>query len=327
MIFQFTASPQFDFITQFARQIKVPVRYNVLEIPKKMGKGYVRKVVFDDNFRLLIHHYTLKEDLVVKRNPAVEKNDLRSIFFYSNEQAVDLTYNDDNSIPFSRDSDSAIQVTTNDLSSVIRFPAHTGIQYMVVGITASKLKSLLSIDNPNTAIKTITNEDASFLFFESMNAETRLLLKNIAHTDMNDALNHFYLRIKVQELLYLLFSRLSARENSNYRRINSAEAEKLMIVRNEILNDLSRPPVLNELAQMAGMGETKLKQLFKQTFGETIYNYFQKARMEEAAFLLKQAKLSVSEAGYELGFSNLSHFSRLFQRHYGITPKKYTSAG
>lgn len=327
MIFQFTASPQFDFITQFARQIKVPVRDNVLEIPKKMGKGYVRKVVFDDNFRLLIHHYTLKEDLVVKRNPAVEKNDLRSIFFYSNEQAVDLTYNDDNSIPFSRDSDSAIQVTTNDLSSVIRFPAHTGIQYMVVGITASKLKSLLSIDNPNTAIKTITNEDASFLFFESMNAETRLLLKNIAHTDMNDALNHFYLRIKVQELLYLLFSRLSARENSNYRRINSAEAEKLMIVRNEILNDLSRPPVLNELAQMAGMGETKLKQLFKQTFGETIYNYFQKARMEEAAFLLKQAKLSVSEAGYELGFSNLSHFSRLFQRHYGITPKKYTSAG
>lgn len=327
MIFQFTASPQFDFITQFARQIKVPVRDNVLEIPKKMGKGYVRKVVFDDNFRLLIHHYTLKEDLVVKRNPAVEKNDLRSIFFYSNEQAVDLTYNDDNSIPFSRDSDSAIQVTTNDLSSVIRFPAHTGIQYMVVGITASKLKSLLSIDNPNTAIKTITNEDASFLFFESMNAETRLLLKNIAHTDMNDALNHFYLRIKVQELLYLLFSRLSARENSNYRRINSAEAERLMIVRNEILNDLSRPPVLNELAQMAGMGETKLKQLFKQTFGETIYNYFQKARMEEAAFLLKQAKLSVSEAGYELGFSNLSHFSRLFQRHYGITPKKYTSAG
>lgn len=327
MIFQFTASPQFDFITQFAEQIKVPVRDHVLEIPTKMGKGYVRKVVFDDNFRLLIHHYTLKEDLVIKRNPAVKKNDLRSIFFYSNEQAIDLTYNDDNSVPFSRDSDSAIQVTTNDLSSVIRFPANTGIQYMVVGITASKLKSLLSIDKPNTAIKTIATEDASFLFFESMNPETRLLLRNIAYTDMNDALNHFYLRIKVQELLYLLFRRLSARENSNYRHINSADAEKLLIIRNEILHDLSSPPVLNELAQKAGMSETKLKQLFKQTFGDTLYNYFQKARMEEAAFLLRQAKLSVSETGYELGFSNLSHFSRLFQRHYGITPKKYASAG
>ena len=49
--------------------------------------------------------------------------------------------------------------------------------------------------------------------------------------------------------------------------------------------------------------------------------------MEEAAFLLKQASISVSDVGYELGFSNLSHFSRLFQRHYGITPKKYTLAG
>jgi len=327
MIFQFTASPQFDFITQFAQQIRVPVRGHVLEIPKKMGKGYVRKVVFDDGFRLLIHHYTLKEDLVIKRNPAVEKNDLRSIFFYSNEQAIDLTYNDDNRVPFSRDSNSAIQVTTNDLSSVIRFPANTGIQYMVVGITASKIKSLLSIDKPHSAIKTIINEDASFLFFESMNAETRTLLRNIAYTDMNDKLNHFYLRIKVQELLYLLFSRLLARENSNYRYINSADAEKLMIVRNEILNDLSSPPVLNDLAQKVLMSETKLRQLFKQTFGDTIYNYFQKARIEEAAFLLKQAKLSVSETGYQLGFSNLSHFSRLFQRHYGITPKKYASVG
>jgi AraC-like DNA-binding protein len=198
---------------------------------------------------------------------------------------------------------------------------------MVVGITASKLKSLLSIDNPNSTIKAITNEDASFLFIESMNAETRLLLKNIAYTDMSDALNYFYLQIKVQELLYLLFSRLSARQNSNYRHINNADAEKLLILRDEILRDLSRPPVLNDLARIAGMSETKLRQLFKQTFGDTIYNYFQKARMEQAAFLLKQARLSVSETGYQLGFSNLSHFGRLFQRHYGVTPRKYVSVG
>lgn len=43
MIFQFTASPHFDFITQFAGQIGVPVRDDFLEIPKKMGEGYVRK--------------------------------------------------------------------------------------------------------------------------------------------------------------------------------------------------------------------------------------------------------------------------------------------
>jgi AraC-like DNA-binding protein len=31
--------------------------------------------------------------------------------------------------------------------------------------------------------------------------------------------------------------------------------------------------------------------------------------------------------GYELGFSNLSHFSRLFEKHYGLTPKRFSAQG
>lgn len=329
MVFHFTASRDFDFITRFAEQIKIPLRNNFLKIPRHLGEGYVRKFTFADDFRLLMHCYTLKEDLIIRRSPAEEMNDLLSIFFYNNEQTIELKYNDNSVVPFSRDNDSAIQVTTNDLSSDIRFPAHTQTQYMVIGITAAKVQSLLSIDrsDTNTTIKAITSEKTSFLFFESMNAETRLLLKAIAGTDMNDAFSHFYVRIKVEELLYLLFSRLARRDNAHYKNINSADAEKLLRVRNQILSDLSAPPVLNELTGIAAMSESKLKQLFKQTFGDTVYNFFQKARMKEAAFLLRQGNLSVSEAGYKLGFTNLSHFSRLFRRHYGVTPKKYASAG
>jgi AraC-like DNA-binding protein len=210
------------------------------------------------------------------------------------------------------------------LRTEIRFPAGSNIQYVVVGITANRLRSVLSIEKPNHTIKTITAENASFLFFESLDPEMQLLLKNIVSVDMNNSLNNFYVQIKVQELMYLLFSKLSLRENTTFKNINSNDAEKLLVIRNEILSDLSTPPVLSELAIIASMSETKLKQLFKQTFGDTIYNYYQKARMEEAAFLLKQAKHSVSEVGYELGFSNLSHFSRLFEKQYGITPKKFS---
>jgi AraC-like DNA-binding protein len=327
MILRFTASSDFDFITQFAEQINMPIKDNLLEIPKSMGEGFVRRITFREDFRLLIHHYTLKEDFVIQRNPTVKMNDLLSIFFYNNEQSLDMNYNEDGYVPFSQNSNSAVQVTTNDFSSTIRFPANTPTQYMVVGITASMLKTLLSIENANSTIKTITTEKASFLFFESMAAEMKLLLKNIANTTMTDVLSHFYVQIKVLELLYLLFRRLSIREDKSYRSINNADAEKLMMIRNEILQDLSSPPILNELAQMAAMSATKLNQLFKQTFGDSIYNYFQTARMEEAAFLLKQANRSVSETGYELGFSNLSHFSRLFQKHFGMTPKKYTLNG
>lgn len=327
MILRFTASPDFDFITQFAEQINVPIKDNLLVIPNSLGEGFVRRITFDDDFRLLMHRYTLKEDFVIQRNPALETNDLLSIFFYSNEQSLEMKYNEDSKIPFSQNSTCAVQVTTNDLSSTIRFPANMPTQYIVIGITASKLKTLLSIKNANSTIRAIITKKTSFLFFESMDAEMKLLLKNVANTAKMDALSYFYVQIKVLELLYLLFRRLSIRENKSHRNINNADAEKLIMIRNEVLQDLSSPPVLNELAQMAAMSETKLNQLFKQTFGDSIYNYFQIERMKEAAFLLKQAKRSVSETGYELGFSNLSHFSRLFKKHFGMTPKKYTISG
>ena len=324
MIFEFTAAPGFDFITLFSEQINVPVRDNVLEIPKSMGEGYVRKVGFGDDFRLTIHRYILKEDLIIKRNPAIQSNNVRTIFFYNNKEDLEVKYNNEENIPFSQKNDSSILLSTNDLRTEIRFPAGSNIQYVVVGITANRLQSILSIEKPNGTIKTITAENASFLFFESLDPEMQLLLKNIVSVDMNNSMNNFYVQIKVQELMYLLFIKLSLRENTTFRNVNSNDAEKLLVIRNEILSDLSTPPILSELAIIASMSETKLKQLFKQTFGDTIYNYYQKARMEEAAFLLKQAKHSVSEVGYELGFSNLSHFSRLFEKQYGITPKKFS---
>ncbi|GGH07122.1 helix-turn-helix transcriptional regulator [Mucilaginibacter phyllosphaerae] len=323
MIFEFTTAPGFDFITLFAKQLNVPVRDNVLEIPKHLGEGYVRKVGFGDDFKLTMHRYILKEDLIVKRNPALTPNNIRTIFFYNNGEDLEVKFKGGNK-PSSPKKDSSILLSTNDLRTEIRFPAGNIIQYVVVGITANRLRSVLSIERPNSTIQTITAENVSFLFFESLDPEMQLLLKNVVSVDMNNSLNNFYVQIKVLELMYLVFSKLSLRENTAIKSINSSDAEKLLAIRNVVLNDLSTPPVLHELAIIALMSETKLKQLFKQTFGDTIYNYYQKARMQEAAFLLKQAKHSVAKVGYQLGFTNLSHFSRLFAKQYGITPKKFS---
>ncbi len=46
--------------------------------------------------------------------------------------------------------------------------------------------------------------------------------------------------------------------------------------------------------------------------------------MQEGARLLKEEGHSVSEVGYKLGFSNLSHFTRVFNKHIGMKPKQYS---
>ncbi|MEO3402758.1 AraC family transcriptional regulator [Mucilaginibacter sp. CAU 1740] len=324
MIFSFSATRDFDFLTQFARHIQMPIDNNLMMMPETLGEGYIRRLLFGPDFKITLHRYKLKEDLIIKRNSFEGGNDLLTIFFYNNEQSLEIDFNDKPRVMFSQRDDSAIQVTSNDLSSTIRFPAHHQIHYAVIGVMVPRLKELLALHQPNSILETITTSGNSFLFFESMTAETKLLLKNIATVNMADGLSHFYMQIKVQELLYLLFHKLSSRESATHQSINSADAERLLYIRNEIVSDLSVPPVLPELARIAAMSETKLKQLFKQTFGNTIYNYYQQARMDEAAFLLKQGTHSVAEVGYELGFTNLSHFSRLFEKYYGLSPKRFS---
>lgn len=327
MVFSFSATPDFDFIAQFATQIQTPAENGLLVIPDWLGQGAIRKLKFGNDFKIVIHNYVLNEDLTIERNASAEGNDLVTMFFYTNDEPIEIAYNNDPHVRFSQRDASAVQLTSNDLSSTICFPAHHQINYVVVGIQAARLKALLAVNEPNSILQTITDSGNSFLFFESMNAETKLLLKKIAAMDMNDPLSSFHMHIKVQELVYLLFNKLSFRESSVHQTINSADAERLLHVRDKITSDLSVPPIIRELANIAAMSETKLKQLFRQTFGNTIYNYYQQVRMEEAAFLLKDGRHSVAEVGTALGFSNLSHFSRLFEKHYGVNPKRFSSEG
>ena len=147
----------------------------------------------------------------------------------------------------------------------------------------------------------------------------------LALINEEDSLSNFYFWIKVQELIYLLFRKLLNREDQKQKGIKNTDATKLYEIQSSIVTDLSTPPKLPELAQVVGMSETKMKSLFKQIFGDSIYNYYQSARMDEAAFLLRHSDYSVSEIGFRLGFSNLSHFSRLFKKYYALTPKKYAS--
>jgi AraC-like DNA-binding protein len=327
MVFSFLATGNFDFLSRFANEIHAPVNNGLLIIPEYLGHGYIRKLEFGPDFIVIIHRYILKEELTIKRNSSGDGNDLVTMFFYSNEQPVEIAYNNKLQVRFSHRDESAIQVTSNDLNSSVSFPANQPVNYVVVRLNAPRLKSLLSLNQPNQILETITTGKSSFLFFERMTAETKLVLKNIGAVNMNNPLSSFYMQIKVEELLYLLFHKLSLRESTIHQAINSADAETLLFVRDEIISDLSVPPVLRQLAHVAAMSETKLKKLFKQTFGTTIYNYYQQARMEEAAFLLKQGKRSVAEVGYEIGFSNLSHFSRVFEKHYGINPKRFSNSG
>jgi AraC-like DNA-binding protein len=85
--------------------------------------------------------------------------------------------------------------------------------------------------------------------------------------------------------MYLVFQKLQQRDIGQHQPVNKANIEKLFLVRASVLEDLSERPSLPALAKMCGLSETRMTDLFRQVFGNSIYNYYQIARMNEAAFL------------------------------------------
>ena len=152
----------------------------------------------------------------------------------------------------------------------------------------------------------------------------KTVLRDLSKHRDDDKLEKLFFKTKVSELILAFFSVLFARTSHKFTCINKNDIEKILEIERIILNDLCKIPVHTELAHTIGMSETKMKLLFKKIFGTSIYSYYSSARMIEAASILKNDKnISVSEVGYGLGFSNLSHFSKMFKKHIGMKPKEY----
>jgi two-component system response regulator YesN len=69
-----------------------------------------------------------------------------------------------------------------------------------------------------------------------------------------------------------------------------------------------------------------LSREFKQQYDENYWQYVTRVRMEQAAALLKETNWKNSQIAERTGYTDESHFSRAFKKHYGISPKDYRAA-
>ena len=81
---------------------------------------------------------------------------------------------------------------------------------------------------------------------------------------------------------------------------------------------------LSTAAKLCNLSRFQFSRNFKKEQGLTFRDFVVQVRVRRAAELMRRAaSVSVTEAAFVVGFNDLSHFSRMFRRQFGILPSHY----
>ncbi|MFG5604409.1 helix-turn-helix domain-containing protein, partial [Enterococcus faecalis] len=79
---------------------------------------------------------------------------------------------------------------------------------------------------------------------------------------------------------------------------------------------------VRQIAQYFSMSEARLRTAFKKEMNISIHNYILRRKISEAKVMLK-SNYPINDISLLLGFSDTSHFTKVFKKITGTTPKKY----
>ncbi len=86
----------------------------------------------------------------------------------------------------------------------------------------------------------------------------------------------------------------------------------------------SKPELsLIDVQKETGISSREIGLIFKNQFGSSFKKYLNLMRLTEVKRLLKETNETISVIAYKTGYSNVSHFNRVFKSEEGMSPKDY----
>lgn len=113
------------------------------------------------------------------------------------------------------------------------------------------------------------------------------------------------------------------------KKLNYTLSDKERNVRNMIAyieTAINEDVSLKEMEKELHLSKQYMSKIFREVTGMTIFDYLYRRRIEQAKRLLRlQAERSITEVCLQVGFKNVSHFSRMFKTQVGLSPERYRS--
>lgn len=102
---------------------------------------------------------------------------------------------------------------------------------------------------------------------------------------------------------------------------NDALMERVMNYMNEHLADQDLN--VEKLTADVGISRAQLHRKLKEIAGVSAGEFIRNLRLEQAARLIEEGQINITQVAYSVGFNNQTHFSTVFKKHYGMSPSEY----
>jgi len=286
---------------------------------KNNDKSSFEVNVLDSEFTVL----RIKNDSqsAVKESYPVNQDFIQ--FHFCLKGQMNFVFNQGNySFPVNEDHSILLFNPKKTLPIKVELSPNTWLVSLLISIT--KFHSLFSDDAVH--ISFLSPENSAKKYYDNLpfKSSIAVVLSQILQAKVHDSMKSLYFKGKVYELLSLYFNKSEdpSLEQCPFL-IDEENVRKIRKAKDIILERMSDPPSLENLSAEIGLSLKKLKEGFKQLYGDTVFAYLLDQKMGEAIRMLDSQKFNVNEVGLKLGYSTASHFIAAFKKKYGTTPKKY----
>jgi AraC-like DNA-binding protein len=302
-----------------ARTLNTPVKDGVLTIPDQLGSGTILAQNINPHLSYAVMNFKLDSDLEFRRETGAAGF---VISFNMVEVQKELLVGHRQHIisdkrPFRND----IFLADARDSAYLRISSGSNVRRLLIFCSHQLAEQYL----PHEIFEKITtfareNSISDHPLF--INLSHRTMLKELFELNVNDPLGSIRRMSGIVHLIEkFLHSFLRQEQAALPRTVKKNDLESMQHVEHILSSRLEGFPSLESLAHEVFMSTSKLKNLFKQVYGHTLYDYYNKSRLQRARDLLITGQCSIKQAGSEIGFSNLSHFAKAFRKEFGILPR------
>ncbi|KQC32440.1 AraC family transcriptional regulator [Nonlabens sp. YIK11] len=289
---------------------------------KNTAKGAAEVTHIEDGFQVVRIKNETAEN--VRFEHAVDRTFIQ--FHFCLKGNVQLAFNEGSyQLPLLEQNSYLLYNPTRDLP--VNIDVSTNSWVIVVLVSIKKFHSLFSPDADHVSFLSAENRDKKYYVDGKVSPSMAVALHQLMNYNLNDAIKRLYFKGKSYELLSLYFNTKDDPDTESCPfLVDEKNMAKIKMAKDIIIERMTDPPSLSDLALEIGLSLKKLKEGFKEVYGDTVYGFLLDHKLEYARQLLDSGQHNVNEVGLKVGYSTGSHFISAFKKKYGTTPKKYVTA-